>query len=273
MSQLSIPAKKPRFGPKAATSAYWIDIIDRNPIYQQPKDHSTDLTNSISPAIFDYFDLAGQRNYPPKAPEFEPYWFKPIGGLKYTNFKIWAWLEATQALELPISQESEDWFNQVNTYQLKRESVELLNKFFRPESKKPLSLEHLDIHDSVPANTALIKHIEFDTPDGSRYCTQLSTLNNTLKDTRSIPITKSGERIHSKYIRHYLEERLAEYLALGGLVEIIHRSSLDVGNYELPDPFYWDLWSNLNHLRFAYLEYQDQEHFDPKEEEDPLYNW
>jgi hypothetical protein len=35
-----------------------------------------------------------------------------------------------------------------------------------------------------------------------------------------------------------------------------------------PDPFYWDLWANLEHLRESYMEYCAQEHFDPEASEE-----
>jgi len=40
---------------------------------------------------------------------------------------------------------------------------------------------------------------------------------------------------------HYLEERLKEYLALGGLKELLDRKSLILAEQKLPAPFYWDL--------------------------------
>jgi hypothetical protein len=67
----------------------------------------------------------------------------------------------------------------------------------------------------------------------------------------------------------YLEERLAEYLALGGLNKLIQRAPLiEAGGQKLPDPFYWDLWGNLEHLRKSYIDYCAQEHFDPEASEE-----
>ena len=277
MSQLNIPAKKPRFGPKVATSAWWVYRVDYDPFYQQPREHTDQSPEELNEIIqdsfwgttLDYYELAGKHNYPPKGPS-EAYWYKPIGGLDYFQFKHWAWIEATQTLDLPLSKESKDWYNLVTTSHFKKEAVGLLNKFFRPDSKKPLPIRRQVIKDRVSSVVGLIREVEFDIPAEYKCYTQLNSLNSTLKDTRSIPVTKEGKPIHSKFIKVYLEERLAEYLATGGLAEIILRSSLDVGNYQLPDPFYWDLWGNLNHLRFAYQEYQDKEHFNPEEEEDPL---
>ena len=37
---------------------------------------------------------------------------------------------------------------------------------------------------------------------------------------------------------------------------------------KLPDPFYWDLWANLERLREIYIEYCAQEHFNPEDSEE-----
>ena len=269
MSQLSIPAKKPRLGPKAATSAWWIYRLDYDPFYEHPK-YPFFYSHRSCP-FEEYNRLAGTGDYPPKGPTEAPFWYESSEGFPYEQFKVWAWLEATHALGLTISIEAYEWFYSTSTKHFKLEAVELLNEHFRPESKKPLSLKHLNINELLPSETALIKHIQLDIPEGYSKFTQLSTLNSSLKDTRHIPVTKSGERIHSNFIKYYLEERLAEYLALGGLTEVIIRNSLKVGDYKLPDPFYWDLWTNLKHLQKAYIKYR-LENFGP-EEEDPLYDW
>jgi hypothetical protein len=38
--------------------------------------------------------------------------------------------------------------------------------------------------------------------------------------------------------------------------------------YKLPDPFYWDLWGNLEHLREIYSNYYEEEHFNPEASEE-----
>ena len=74
--------------------------------------------------------------------------------------------------------------------------------------------------------------------------------------------------IRKKFLKYYLEQRLEEYLALGGLQELIERRTLYIEGYKLPDPFYWDLWGNLEHLRESYSDYCAEEHFDPEGSED-----
>jgi len=44
--------------------------------------------------------------------------------------------------------------------------------------------------------------------------------------------------IKRKYIKVYLEERFAEYLALGGLNKLIQRAPLVEAGQKLPDSFY-----------------------------------
>jgi hypothetical protein len=95
-------------------------------------------------------------------------------------------------------------------------------------------------------------------------------INNTLQDSRFIPITQEGNSIRKRFIKQYLEDRLREYLALGGLKELLDRRSLILAEQKLPAPFYWDLWGNLEHLREAYQEHLSESlfgHSSDKEEE------
>ena len=68
--------------------------------------------------------------------------------------------------------------------------------------------------------------------------------------------------IRKKFLKYYLEQRLEEYLALGGLQELIERRTLYIEGYKLPDPFYWDLWGNLEHLRETYAQWLAEHIFD-----------
>jgi hypothetical protein len=77
-----------------------------------------------------------------------------------------------------------------------------------------------------------------------------------------IPVTQAGDTISRDFLKHYLEERLHEYLALGGLKELRDRRFLILAKQKLPAPFYWDLWGNLEHLRKAYEEWLGEHIFD-----------
>jgi len=76
--------------------------------------------------------------------------------------------------------------------------------------------------------------------------------------------------IRKRFIKHYLEQRLVEYLALGGLKESVDRKPLIQAGQKLPDPFYWDLWGNLEHLRESYSEYFAEQIFGPDSEEESV---
>jgi hypothetical protein len=116
----------------------------------------------------------------------------------------------------------------------------------------------------VYPTTPLIESIVLNIPAGPYY----KYLSKTIKDSIYFPTTESGLVIKKKYLKVYLEELLAEYLALGGLNELIQRVPLVEAGHKLPDPFFWDLWANLEHLRESYIEFCAQEHFNPEASEE-----
>ena len=89
-----------------------------------------------------------------------------------------------------------------------------------------------------------------------------------MQDSRLIPITETGKHIRKRFFRQYLGERLREYLALGGLKELLDRKPLIQAGHKLPDPFYWDLRGNLEHLRESYQEYLAEKLFGPSSDEE-----
>jgi hypothetical protein len=48
-------------------------------------------------------------------------------------------------------------------------------------------------------------------------------------------LTEAGEHISERFIKQYLQERLQEYLALGGLKELVDRRALILANQKLPE--------------------------------------
>jgi hypothetical protein len=56
--------------------------------------------------------------------------------------------------------------------------------------------------------------VEFEPPRGSLY--KDLYINCTIQDSRYIPITENGLMIRKKFLKYYLEQRLWEYLSLGG---------------------------------------------------------
>ena len=149
MSQLNIPTKKPRFGPKVATQAWWIDRIKQDPTYQQPRElfnspafSKEQVESYLLAAKQDFNQLGSTTNgkiqYPPKA-SYLPFYYKPVGNLPYSEFRIWTWLEAAQALEAPISQGAQNWYKYITTHQIKEEATNFLG-IFRSENKKPFDI-------------------------------------------------------------------------------------------------------------------------------------
>jgi hypothetical protein len=72
--------------------------------------------------------------------------------------------------------------------------------------------------------SSCISSIQFNASTGDPFSNL--TINCTLQDSRLIPITETGERIRKRFLMQYLGERLREYLALGGLKEVLDRKPL-----------------------------------------------
>jgi hypothetical protein len=49
-------------------------------------------------------------------------------------------------------------------------------------------------------------------------------INDTLQDSRLVPITQSGDPIRKRFNKQYLEEMLRENLALGRIKELLDRT-------------------------------------------------
>jgi len=276
VSQLNLTAvsnKKPKFGPKVATQAWWIEEIKRNPIYQYTEEWAKHSEYQVARwkilAELDYKVLGTStlrgapgfgQTYPPRI-QYKPSWFKPLIGADFKTFQLWTWLEATKSLGLPISEEADKWYKHISTEDLKEGAIKLLGIF--KEETSPV-LEDYSEYELVYPTTPLINSIVLDIPVGPYY----KYLNKTIKDSSYFPTTESGLVIRKKFIEVYLEERLAEYLALGGLNELIQRVPLIEAGHKLPEPFFWDLWANLEHLRERYTEFCSQEHFNPEASEE-----
>jgi hypothetical protein len=276
VSQLQLVAvsnKKPKFGPKVATQAWWIEEIKRDPIYQYTEEWAKHSEYQVARwkilAELDYKVLGTStlrgapgfgQTYPPRI-QYKPSWFKPLIGADFKTFQLWTWLEATKSLGLPISEEADKWYKHISTEDLKEGAIKLLGIF--KEETSPV-LEDYSEYELVYPTTPLINSIVLNIPVGPYY----KYLNKTIKDSSYFPTTESGLVIRKKFLEVYLEERLAEYLALGGLNELIQRVPLIEAGHKLPDPFFWDLWANLEHLRESYTEFCAQEHFNPEASEE-----
>jgi len=147
----------------------------------------------------------------------------------------------------------------------REEAIKLLGIFkeeFAPVLDNYQESEYIFVHPTTP----LIESIVLDIPVGPNY----KYLNNTIKDSSYFPTTECGLVIKKKYLKVYLEECLVEYVALEGLNELIQRAPLIEAGQKLSDPFYCDLWGNLDHLRESYSEYLAEESFGPDSEEESV---
>jgi hypothetical protein len=195
--------------------------------------------------------------YPPKLEE-KPSWLT-LDFKTYKDFKLWTWLQATKALDLPISEKTETWYNYFAIQGNQIKAKELLDPF-RKENKKQFDVLLQHKYDLVYPTTRRISSIHYVVPDQDPF--EDLEINTHIQDSRLIPITAAGDTISRDFLKHYLEERLKEYLALGGLKELLDRRALILANQKLPAPFYWDLWGNLEHLRETYAQWLADHLFD-----------
>jgi hypothetical protein len=142
---------------------------------------------------------------------------------------------------------------------------ELLDPF-RKENQKEFDFLLQEEYNLVFPTARRISSVNFTVPSGDPF--EDLEINETLQDSRLTPLTEAGEPIRKRLIKQYLQERLQEYLALGGQKELIDRRALILANQKLPAPFYWDLWGNLEHLRNASQEHLAEDLFGPSSDEE-----
>jgi hypothetical protein len=271
-SQLAIPNKKTRFGPKVASRDWWIERIKiRKPEIRYWTHYTKyQIAQFKALAELDYqvlgervktegapdFDLVG-RNHPPKLTE-QPFWFTS-DYKTFKDFRLWTWLQATKTLDLPIDEKAETWYNYFSIENNQVKAKELLDPF-RKENKKQFDILLQQEYDWVYPTARRICSIDYNVPDQDPF--EDLEINTHLQDSRLIPVTQAGDTISRDFLKHYLEERLGEYLALGGLKELLDRRALILAEQKLPAPFYWDLWGNLEHLRRTYTQWLAEHIFD-----------
>jgi hypothetical protein len=276
-TQLAITNKKLRFGPKVASRDWW---IERNKITEPETSYWTHFTkyqNAQFKALAELdYQVLGERVrtegapdsdlavvYPPKLKE-QPFWLT-WDYKTFKDFKLWTWLQATKALDLPIGEKTETWYNYFSIQSNQIKAKELLDPF-RKEKHKVFDFVLLEENNLVFPTASRISSVCYTVPSGGPF--KDLEINKTLQDSRLIPLTEEGEPISKRFIKQYLQERLQEYLALGGLKELIDRRALILANQKLPAPFYWDLWGNLEHLRNAYQEHLAENLFGPSSDEE-----
>jgi hypothetical protein len=152
-------------------------------------------------------------------------------------------------LDLPIDEKAETWFNYFSIENNQVKAKELLDPF-RKENKKEFDILLQQESDWVYPTAHRISSIHYTVSDQDPF--EDLEINIHIQDSRLIPTTEAGDTISTDFLKHCLEERLGEYLALGGLKELLDRRALFLANQKLPAPFYLDLWGNLEHLRETY---------------------
>jgi hypothetical protein len=270
-TQLAIPTKKTRFGPKVASRDWWIEKIKLTNPQIRYWTHFTkyQIEQFRTLAELDY-KVLGERvrtegvpdsgltvEYPPKLKE-QPFWLT-WDYKTYKDFKLWTWLQATKVLDLPIGEKTETWYNYFAIQGNQIKAKELLDPF-RKENKKQFDVLLQQEYYLVYPTARRISSIHYVIPDQDPF--EDLEINTHIQDSRLIPITAAGDTISRDFLKHYLEERLKEYLALGGLKELLDRRALILANQKLPAPFYWDLWGNLEHLRETYAQWLTDHLFD-----------
>jgi len=276
-SQLTIPNKKAKLGPNIASRGWWIEQIKASKPATNYWSHFTkyQIAQFKVLAELDYQVLGARVStqgapdsglavkYPIKLEE-KPFWvtweYKT-----FKDFKLWTWLQASKQLDLPISEQAETWFNYFSIESNQIKAKELLDPF-RKENRKEFDFHLQAEYDLVYPTARPISSIQFTVPSEEPF-TDLE-INEYIQDSRLIPITQTGDHIRRDFLRHYLKERLQEYLALGGLKELLDRKPLIQAGHKLPAPFYWDLWGNLDHLREAYQEWLAEDLFGPSSDEE-----
>jgi len=231
-TQLAIPNKRTKFGPKVASRDWWIKRIKITKPETSYWTHFTkyQIAQFKALAELDYQVLGERvsnegapdsglaRNYPPKLKE-QPFWLT-WDYKTFKDFKLWTWLQATKALDLPISEKAESWLNYFSIESNQIKAKELLDPF-RKEKQKEFDFLLQEEYNLVFPTASRISSVRFTVPSGDPF--EDLEINKTLQDSRLIPLTEAGEPIRKRFIKQYLQERLQEYLALGGLKELIDR--------------------------------------------------
>jgi len=118
-----VAPKKPRFGPKVASQAWWIERIrdKEGPKYLTYWTHITDYQIGQIKALaeYDYFAL-GEGIETEGAPDFgleldypvklvgKPFWVN-WSTFEFKDFKLWTWIQGSIALERPLGEKTITW--------------------------------------------------------------------------------------------------------------------------------------------------------------------
>jgi hypothetical protein len=128
-------------------------------------------------------------------------------------------------------------------------------------------VKHLDI---IPACSAAVekeikrlsdkKHHQVIHDVELDYPVELELINRRVLDYHPIPSHADGKKLPKAFIKWYMEKRIKEWLAAGGLIKwkrnfqyLIKYSKHPVSGGRLfLKAFYWDHWKDLKHLRLEF---------------------
>jgi hypothetical protein len=147
-TQLAIPNKRTRFGPKVVSRYWWIERIKITNLEIRYWTHFTkyQIAQFKTLAELDY-QVLGERvrtegapdsglavMYPPKLKE-QPFWLT-WDYKTFKDFKLWTWLQATKVLDLPIGEKTEMWYNYFSIQSNQIKAKELLDPFRKEKQKE-----------------------------------------------------------------------------------------------------------------------------------------
>jgi hypothetical protein len=276
------PTKKPKIEFVPGSSAWYkADIIKNHPKKYRSTQLTYDILRNRAVAQLDYFTLGqkidgapdtkiedlthlgySKKDIYPLALDYTPHWWKPLDCIGAEDYFVWNWIDTCGRLDLPISKQTKQWRDWVETQELHLARHEVLKKFqehtykreYDPEIQYTLLIANLN-----PKVT--INQVTFDT-NKVKLPGTLHFINNKVFDLRAIPVTEKGEDINPVFIKLYLEQRFREWIAVGGFNFWIYSFALFdhfvtrqfEGGTKFIKHFYWDLWADLYNLRLEYKE-------------------
>jgi hypothetical protein len=211
--------------------------------------------NDNDSLFLSFFDEEDKKNYPVRI-KHVPHWFSPPRTIGTQSYFTWTYLEACEYDRLTTSFESKLWKDWVGIQATWLEQHQILKRFKKPEDfpkYKPHIQVELDRARFI-VEPVTIDSVEFEIP------VKLPLVNKHVWDWRPIPTKANGQQFEAAYIKWYLRRRVDEWLAAGGYCEwqknwdyfVNYSEHPIVGTKLFIKPFYWDLWEDLDHLRYQY---------------------
>jgi len=106
------------------------------------------------------------RQYPSKLTE-KPFWLT-WDYKTFKDFKLWTWLQATKALDLPIGEKTEMWYNYFTIQSNQIKAKELLDPF-RKEKQKEFDTLLQDEYNLVFPTASRISSVCYTIPSGGAH--------------------------------------------------------------------------------------------------------